>query len=104
MALVGDIIIIVGTIFMLFGVIGIFRFRRFYPRILVVAKIDTVGALTVAIGVIVRQGLSFFSFRTLLLLVLLLVINPMVTYVIGRSAYLSGYREEDTHDTTDTKH
>jgi len=101
MVIVGEIIIIIGAIFMLFGVIGIFRFRSFYPRILVVAKIDTVGALTVAIGVIVRQGLSFFSFRTVLLLVLLLIINPMVTYVIGRSAYLSGYREEYTHDSTD---
>ena len=95
---IGEIIIIIGTIFMLFGVIGIFRFRSFYPRILIVAKIDTVGALTVVIGVMLMQGLSFFSFRVLLLLALLFIINPMVTYVIGRSAYLSGYREDETND------
>ena len=98
MTQVGEIIIIIGTIFMLFGVIGIFRFRRFFPRLLVVAKIDTVGALTVVIGVMLKQGLNFFSLRVLLLLMLLLIVNPMVTYIIGRSAYLSGYREDDTED------
>jgi len=95
---VGEVIIIIGTIFMLFGVIGIFRFRSFYPRVLIVAKIDTVGALTVVIGVMMMQGINFFSFRALLLLMLLFIINPMVTYIVGRSAYMSGYREDGMQD------
>jgi len=93
----GNIIIIAGIIFMFFGVIGIFKFKNFYPRILVSTKIDTVGALTIIIGIIVRHGGGFFSAKLLLLLVIILVLNPLVAHIVARSAYLSGY-ELENHD------
>ena len=99
MEIVGEIIIIVGVIFMLFGVIGLFKFNNFYPRILVSSKIDTAGAFTVIIGICVRHGFSFFTLKLVLLLVLLMVINPLIAHMTARSAYLSGYEIEDSgHD------
>jgi len=94
MALVGEIIIVIGLIFMSLGVIGIFKFRNFYPRLLVTCKIDTVGTITVLIGVMVKHGFSFFSLRILLLLGLILIVSPMVTYIIARFAYMSGHKLE----------
>ena len=101
MELLGDIIIVAGMIFMLFGVIGIFKFQNFYTRILVIAKIDTVGALTLIIGLVVRHGASFFSLKLLLLLCIMMILNPLAAHMIARSAYLSGYKIEDgrTKDT-----
>ena len=92
MRIAGEVITILGIIFILFGFIGIIRFKNFYTRILVTAKIDTVGAITIFIGLAVRNGLGFFSLKVLLLMVLLMMVNPLASHMIARSAYLSGYK------------
>lgn len=94
MEIAGNIIIIAGIIFMFFGVVGIFRFRNFYPRILVATKIDTVGAVTVLIGIAVRHGHGFFSGKLLLLMVIILILNPLVAHIMARSAYFCGHEIE----------
>jgi multicomponent Na+:H+ antiporter subunit G len=96
MKVAGNIIIFAGIVFMLFGIIGIFKFTNFYARILITAKIDTVGSLTFIIGVAVKHGFGFFSLKLLLLAVLILFINPLVTHMIARSAYMSENSEGDT--------
>ena len=93
MKIAGDVIIFAGIIFMLFGVIGIFKFKNFYARILLSSKIDTVGTLTLIIGIAVKHGFGFFSLKLILLLVLMLILNPLITHMVARSAYLSGYKE-----------
>jgi multicomponent Na+:H+ antiporter subunit G len=84
---------------MLFGVIGLFKYKNFYPRILVSSKIDTAGAFTVIIGIAVRHGFGFFSLKLLLLIILMMIINPLIAHMTARSAYLSGYSlDDDGHD------
>jgi len=97
MQIAGNIIIFIGIVFMLFGIIGIFKFKNFYPRILVAAKIDTVGAFTLIIGIAVKHGFSFFSLKLLLLIVLMMVVNPLITHMVARSAYLSGHKIDSPH-------
>lgn len=89
---IGNIIILIGIIFIIFGIYGIFRFSNFYNRILIAAKVDTVGFITILIGVIIKQGFSFFSLKVILIILLMLIVNPLTTHYITRSAYLSGYR------------
>ncbi|MCL2170719.1 MAG: monovalent cation/H(+) antiporter subunit G [Defluviitaleaceae bacterium] len=94
------VLVIIGLIFMLFGVIGIFRFRDFYPRILVASKIDTVGMLTVLLGLMLRHGLSFFTGKLALIVVIMLILNPLVSHILARSAYSSGHRsQQDAQET-----
>jgi len=90
----GNIIMGIGIAFMLFGIVGIFRFENFYLRLLVSSKVDTVGALTLIIGLIIRHGISFFSGKLLLIIAIMLILNPLVAHMIARSAYLSGYKLE----------
>ena len=94
MTIAGEIIIAVGILFILFGVIGIVRFKNFYARILVTAKIDTVGMITIFIGMAVKHGLSFFSLKVLLLMAILLIVNPLASHMIARAAYSSGYKTD----------
>jgi len=89
---IGMIFIYAGLGFITFGVIGLYRFNHFYPRILVASKIDTVGFINVMIGVMLRNGLSSFTLKVGLILVLSLIINPLITHSIARSAYNSGYK------------
>jgi len=97
--IIGNLIIIAGIIFMVFGVIGIFKFKNFYTRILVTAKIDIVGAFTLIIGIAVKHGFSFFTFKLLLLIILMMIINPLVSHITARTAYLSGYKVDGYDDT-----
>ena len=104
MRIVGDVLIVAGVIFMLFGVAGMFRFNCFYKRLLISAKIDTVGLLTLIFGLAFRHGVSFFSGKILLIMVILLILNPLVSHLIVRSAYLAGHEvETSTHKNEDSE-
>jgi len=98
MELAGNITIAIGVVFMLFGIIGLFRFNNFYLRLLVLVKIDTVGALTFMTGIIIKHGFSFFSLKVLLIIVLFLILNPLSAHIIARTAYKC---IEDNHDVCD---
>ena len=86
----GGILIALGVLLMLVGVFGMFKFKRFYPRILISSKIDTVGMLVLMLGLVVQHGLSFFSAKIVLILVILLILNPLVAHILSRAAYMSG--------------
>ena len=89
--IISNVIIVIGLVYMLFGVVGMFKFKTFYPRVLTTSKADTVGAITVMIGVVVGRGVSIFSGRVLLLMVITLILNPLMAHITARSAYLSGH-------------
>ena len=98
MVIFANVVIVAGLIFMLFGIIGIFRFNDFYSRILVTSKIDTVGAITLIFGLMLKHGISFFTMKLLIILVLLLLLNPLSGHIIARSAYLSDSGLQDEFD------
>ena len=104
MEIAGNIIIFTGIIFMLFGVIGIFKFKNFFVRILVTAKIDIVGTFTLIIGMAVKHGFSFFTLKLLLLIVLMMIINPLISHMTARSAFLCGYKPGDSNAAGNGEH
>ncbi|MBN2559063.1 MAG: monovalent cation/H(+) antiporter subunit G [Clostridia bacterium] len=89
---ISSVVIGAGMVFVLLGVFGIYRFSNFYSRILIAAKVDTVGFITICAGVIIRQGFSWFSLKVVLLMAVAMIINPVVTHAIAHSAYYGGYR------------
>lgn len=93
--LIGNIIICIGVLFVAIGVFGLFRFNNFFDRILIGSKIDTVGFITICTGTIVRSGLTWFSLKVALLIAVVMIINPVVTHAIARSAYHGGHRIEE---------
>jgi multicomponent Na+:H+ antiporter subunit G len=97
--MIGDIVILAGIIFMAIGVVGIYKYKNFYTRMLLTTKIDTVGAVTVIFGVVIKHGLSFFSLKALLLVVIMMVLDPLTSHTVARSAWLCGYQTEDRQGT-----
>ena len=89
---VGYVVMGIGVMFMFVGVIGLFqKGKDFYYRLLVACKVDTVGLLTIAIGLALRYGVIFFTGKMLLITIIILVLNPFVAHIIGRAAYRTGY-------------
>lgn len=76
-----------GIFFLSLGVYGIFRYKDFYTRILVASKVDTVGFLLIIIGLMFRQGFSFFTGKLLLVGILMVILNPFVAAIVVRSAF-----------------
>ena len=97
LGIVGHVLMGIGIVCMFFGAFALFRLTHFYPRILVAGKIDTVGLSLLVLGVCLRHGFSFFSAKVLLLGVIILVLNPLISHIVSRSAYLSGYELERIH-------
>ena len=89
--IIGIVVMWLGIAFMAFGVVGIFQPRKdFFYRILVACNIDTVGLLTFAIGMAMYQGLSFFTGKVVLIVVVIMVLNPLVAHLLVRAAHQSG--------------
>ena len=89
---IGYIVVWLGILIVAIGVLGTYRFNNFYPRILASALIDTMGNITVLLGVLLIKGFSFFSLKVALILIIMISINPLSTHSIARSAYFSGYK------------
>ena len=94
---VGLIIMFLGLGLMAIGIFGIFRFKTFYARMLVVSKVDTVGVIVFLMGLAIRNGFSFFSGKILLTIVCILILSPLVSHMVARSAYISGVELSDPH-------
>lgn len=81
-----------ALIFIGFGILGLYRFKNFYSRILIASNIDTAGFILLLFGVIIRHGFSFFSLKVGFIILLALIVNPLITHAITRSAYNSGFK------------
>ena len=90
--LISNLLIGLGLVFASIGLIALFRFNNFYPRVLASSKIDTVGTITILIGVVIRHGFSWFSAKALLLMFIIVLINPLVAHILTRYAYVAGHR------------
>ena len=99
--IISNIIIGIGLLFMAIGILGLYKFKDFYPSILIASKVDTVGMITVIIGIAVRHGISFFTGKLLLLVIIILALNPLVAHVLTRSAHAAGHQLKADNDTSD---
>lgn len=99
--LIGRTLIVVGVIFITFGLISILRFRSFYPRILISSEVDTVGMICIFSGIMIKNGFSFFSMKVFLVLLSIVFVGPIMTHYIARAGYYSDNpikKEENGHD------
>ena len=90
--IIGQILVVIGLLFISVGILGIYRSKNFYGRVLSAADVDTMGLITMLVGMMFISGINAFTWKTLLILAVIIVINPSVTSRIVASAYYSGYR------------
>ncbi len=88
---IGLVLVSIGLLFITVGIFGIYKYDNFYIKATVSSLIDSLGFLFVSSGVVVYMGLSSFSLKTLFLIVLILLLNPLANHYIVRGAHTSGY-------------
>ena len=84
--IIGNVLIGIGVVMVFIGMLGFYRFKDFYSKLLVSATIDTMAIITVLIGAMIRSGVTWFSFKVTLILAIILVLNPVSTSKIALSA------------------
>lgn len=88
--MISNILLIISWIYIIFGVVGIYRFKNMYARLLTSSKIDTVAFITIIIALIFKAGFSSLSIRLIIILLFMLLTGPVSSHIIARSAYLNG--------------
>lgn len=94
-AYVGEAVIYAGLALSAFGVFALLRLDRFYSRLVITSKVETMGFLTLIIGAMIVSGVSSFSVKLFVILVFELITLPVGAHAIARSAYRNGFRARE---------
>lgn len=84
-------LLILSWLFIIFGMVAIFKLKNLYTRILSAATIDTVASLTILIALMLSHITEYeYVLRFLMLIGFLIITSPISSHVNIRSAFLSG--------------
>lgn len=85
---VANVLILIGSIFMLIAAIGVLRFKDIYLKLHAATKSGTLGSGLILLGV----GMQLKSLRSLTEIILLIffiaITNPIGAHLIGKIQYL----------------
>jgi multicomponent Na+:H+ antiporter subunit G len=88
------VLILVGSIFLVVGGIGVVRLPDVFTRMHGAGIIDTMGACTILIGLMVQAGLTIVTIKLVLIIVFILFTSPTTTHALARAALGGGARPQ----------
>ncbi len=80
----------VGLFFLVVAAIGMVRMPDVFSRSHALALTDTLGASLVLIGLALQQGWTLTAGKTVVVLILLLLLNPVISHATLRAALRAG--------------
>jgi multicomponent Na+:H+ antiporter subunit G len=89
--LIGALILVAGTVFLLLGGLGLNRMPDVFNRIQAGTKATTLGTMLTLVGIALMQ--PEWGLKLLLIGLFLLFTNPLSSQVLARSAHRSGVRK-----------
>ena len=92
LSVIAAIFVILGTVFVLSAVIGIWRMPDVYARLHCTTKAGTLGAILVVVGLGFQTGDSAVWLRCALLLAFLAMTGPVAGQAIAKAAWSAGHR------------
>ena len=98
----GNSLIILGLVFATFGVFAILKLDRFYSRLVITSKVETMAFITILLGAIVLTGFSFFAVKIAIIILFEMLTLPVGSHAVARSAYVNGFRANTVTPDTGT--
>ena len=83
--IISALFIIAGIDVIVTALIGNFRFGYVLNRMQVAATADTLGAVLVLIGLIIKAGLSMISVKLLIMIILFWIAGPVASHFLART-------------------
>lgn len=84
--------IAIGLFFLVVAAIGMVRMPDVFARSHALALTDTLGASLVLIGLALHQGPTLIAGKTLVVLILLVLLNPVISHATLRAALRAGLK------------
>jgi multicomponent Na+:H+ antiporter subunit G len=84
-----------GLFFLIVGTIGLLRLPDLYTRTHATTKCDTLGAVSILIGLAIYSGDIFTGLKMVSITIFIFIANPTAAHVIAKAAYLSGEVNQD---------
>ncbi len=95
------VLLVVGSIFVLIGALGLVRMPDFYTRMHAAGITDTLGADLILLGLMFQAGISLVTVKLLLIGAFLFFTSPTSTHAIANAAYTAGLRASPMDDEGD---
>ncbi len=82
--IIGMVLIVLGLLFFIVEMIGVFKFKYILNRMHAAAIGDTLGIGIVLLGLIFIEGISFISMKIGLVIIFLWFASPVSSHLISR--------------------
>ena len=92
MSVLANGLIVLGLFFLVAAAVGIVRLPDVFTRSHAVSLTDSLGAFFVLAGLALHHGFGPTTFRILVVLALLYLLNPVIQHATVRAALRSGER------------
>lgn len=83
--------LLLGTVALLVGALGLVRLPNLFSRIHAVGMMDTAGVAFITLGMLIHEGFSLVSVKLVVVGVFLFFTSPIATHAVAQVAYRSGF-------------
>ena len=90
--LISFLFIILGSLIILVGSLGLLRLPDVFSRIHAVGMIDTAGAGFIILGMTIYEGFTLVTVKLLFVGVFLFFTSPIATHAVAQVAFLNGVK------------
>lgn len=98
LTLLSGLFITTGIAFCLIGSVGVLRLPDYFSRIHAAGMIDTLGAGSLLIGLMLVSGWTLVTLKLLLIFVFILITGPTASHALARAALHDGYQPQLDQD------
>ena len=98
MNIISSLLIVIGSLSIIVGLIGVYRMPDFYTRLHAASIIDTLGTMLILFGLIIHHGIDLISLKLLLILVFILITTPTAAHALAKSALHGNLKPTITKD------
>lgn len=94
-AVIGSAVVLLGSVFMVIGALGVVRMPDIFTRLHAASVSDTFGVNLILIGLILVGGLTLVSVKLAFLIAFLFLTGPVATHAVARAALDAGVKARD---------
>jgi multicomponent Na+:H+ antiporter subunit G len=90
--IIGGLLIIIGSVFLFLGALGIYRMPDIYNRLQAGTKATTLGAMSLIFGVGLMEGTWMWILKSLVIIIFIAFSNPISSHALARATYHRGHK------------
>lgn len=98
MNILSDILLVISWFIVGFGLLGVYRFKNLYSRLLTSSKIDSAAVLLIIVALIIRTGFNYMSLKMVIIMIFVAFTSPITNHLIVYSAFRNGLPLKEEED------